>query len=188
MCKWLQFNGQQYVGVQIPALPGHKLDDSHGRLCSAWTSSLSVTVTQRWQWVPSASQLISAGIAFWTMIYEGSKEIWGDSWLSAIVDLYCWERDFIAISPNGYTMAGSISESCLLAISRWRLGRRRSFQLLYHLTVEEVTATWIVALFRHTKVQWFWSTPYTALQKKGFVAISLAENFEHELFCKLAEQ
>lgn len=23
---------------------------------------------------------------------------------------------------------------------------------------------------------------------KGFVAISLAENFEHELFCKLAEQ
>lgn len=34
----------------------------------------------------------------------------------------------------------------------------------------------------------FWNTPYTALQTKRIVAVSLVENFEQELFCKLAEQ
>lgn len=103
--EWLQFNGKWYVGVQTSGLPGQKLDDSHEGWCSAWTSSLSVTVTQRWQWVPNASHLISAGIAFWTIVCEGPKEDWGDSWLTATVDCYCWER-FYSISPNGYTVQG----------------------------------------------------------------------------------
>ena len=65
MSNWVQFNGQWYVGIQnrwFPGTPGCKLDDSCGWWCLAWASSLSVTITQRWQWVPETVTL-SAGLS-----------------------------------------------------------------------------------------------------------------------------
>ena len=59
------------------------------------------------------------------------------------------------------------------------LPRQDHFSSFTVLTVEEVTATQSVAPFLHLKWQWFWSIPYTALQTKRFVAISLAEYFGH---------
>lgn len=96
MSNWVRFNGQWYAGVPnrwFPGTPGCKLDDSCGGWYLVQASSLSVTITQRQQWVPETVTL-SAGLAvqlallpeLWCGRAQKRAEEIPDLWLSIVED------------------------------------------------------------------------------------------------------
>lgn len=85
------------------------------------------------------------------------------------MDLYCWERDFIASVQMGMQwQGGSVSLVYLPFLDEGRVEevlRQKIRPAPLPFDYGGSDSHWVAALFIHAKVQWFWSTCYTALQR-----------------------